>query len=517
LNLPPHLLAGALVFLSAFGLFAATTSSLSGYEDETAAVTEGLVLNGQFYETESAEGDAQGIKGKGGHLYARTGLLQPLLESPFYAAGHLADLHFEPQTERPFRETFMWFYNPFVAALAAVAMFALVFITRRSLGWAAAIAVLFVTASIAWPYSKIGMDTTFMFAILTTLALGAWARVRRTPLVWGLTGFAAGAAAATKGYSALTLVAVAILLWSTFAGLDRHAKLRLGAAVLSPVIAWGIAIAWYNVARFGSPTDFGYAETALTLSMPLNVLGLLFSPGKGLIFYSPLVVLGALGMPRLWRQDRSFAAALLVLLLILTCVSGASSYWGDEVWGPRYIVPAAWTMLVPIAWWADSRPRRNVLAGVATVAIVVQVIGVSAPYSSYIGAVRALTGVDIYGTRFGQKGELIPYGDDPPRWIPELSAIVVQAEGLISSHIVEPLAGTGLKVTYAPFEGRTRTVDMSAPGLHQPLNFWWNGASLPRQVASLILFFLGLASAVGLYAISSGRGIVSIGRRSSAN
>jgi hypothetical protein len=506
LKLAPQLLAGVLVFLAAFGLFATTTSSLTGYEDETAAVTEGLVLNGQFYETEAAEGGAQGIRGKGGHLYARTGLLQPLLEAPFYAAGHIADLHFfEPKVERPFRETFLWFYNPFIAALAAVAMFALIFVTRRSLGWAATIAGLFIAASIAWPYSKIGMDTTFMFAILAAFALGAWARTRHTPLVWTLTGFAIGAAAATKAYAVLTLLALAVLLWPTFATLDRQLKLRLGAALMTPVIAWGVAIAWYNVARFGSPTDFGYSEAALTLSMPFNFLGLLFSPGKGLVFYSPLVVIGALGMPRLWRVDRSLAAALLILLLTLTGVSGASSYWGDEVWGPRYIVPAAWTMLVPIAWWADSRPRRRILAGVATIAMVVQVIAVSAPYSSYIGAVRALTGVEVYGTRFGENGQLIPYGDDPPRWIPELSAIIVQAEELISSQIIEPLGGDGLKVTYRPFEGRNRTVNMSAPGLRQSLNFWWNGASLPRQLASLLMFIVGLASAVGLFAISTRR------------
>lgn len=504
-RVPPQILAGLLVFLTAFGLFAATTSGLSGYEDETAAVTEGLVLNRQFYEVEYSQLRAQGIEGKGGHLYARTGLLQPLLEAPFYAAGHVLDLHFEPPVEAPYRQSFLWFYNPFVAALAAVALFGLVFVTRRSIGWAAAIAGLFIAASIAWPYAKIGMETTFMFAILTAFALGAWARTRHTLTVWGLTGFAAGAAAATKGYSALALVAIAVLLWPTFAGLDRRKKLQLGSAIILPVLAWAIAIAWYNVARFGSPTDFGYSETALTLSMPVNVLGLLLSPGKGLIFYSPLVVLGALGIPALWRQDRSLCAALLVLLLTLTCVSGVSSFWGDEVWGPRYIVPAAWTLLVPIVWWADSRIRRRVLIGFAAAACVIQLIAVSSQYSNYMNAVRELTGVQVYGTRFGVDGQLIPYGDDPPRWIPELSAIVVQAESLISSQIVEPLSGNGLKVTYAPFEGRSRTVDMSSPSLKHRLDFWWNGATTPRELVALLLFILSLGSAGALYTVSRSR------------
>lgn len=511
-KVPPPFLAALLVFLMAFGLFAATTAPLTGYEDETAAVTEGLVLNGQFWEVEGSLLQAQGIEGKGGHLYARTGLLQPLLEAPFYAAGDLLDKKFEPVGSAPYRQTFLWFYNPFVAALAAVALFALVFLTRRSIGWAAAIAVLFVLASIAWPYAKIGMDTTFMFAILAAFALAAWARIKRSPLPWALTGFAAGAAAATKGYAVLSLLSIAVLLWPTFAKLDRRRQLQLAIAIGVPVLVWGVAIGWYNVARFGSPTDFGYSDFALTLSMPLNVLGLIFSPGKGLIFYSPLVVLGALGVPRLWREDRSLTAALLILLVTLTCVSGASAYWGDEVWGPRYIVPAAWTLLVPIAWWAGSQTRRRVLIGVASLGFMVQLVAVGGQYSYYMGVVRELTGVQVYGTRFGIDGNRIPYGDDPPRWIPQLSPLLLQAEGLISSQVIEPLGGDGLKVTYSPFEGRSRTLNLSDPEVRLSLDFWWNGAGTGRQLAALMMLIISLVSGAALYLVAGGRNLLALGR-----
>lgn len=504
-QVPTPILAGLLVFAMAFGLFAATTAPLTGYEDETGAVTEGLVLNGEFYEVEGSPLQAQGIEGKGGHLYARTGLLQPLLEAPFYAAGHFLDKRSEPVNAAPFRQTFLWFYNPFVAALAAVALFALIFLTRRSIAWASAISALFVFASIAWPYAKIGMDTTFMFAILAAFAFAAWARIRATPLPWALAGFAAGAAAATKGYAVLSLLSIAVLLWPTFMSLDRQRRLKLAVAIGLPVLAWGVAIGWYNVARFGSPTDFGYSDFALTLSMPLNVLGLILSPGKGLIFYSPLVVLGALGVPRLWRADRALTISLLILLVTLTCISGASAYWGDEVWGPRYIVPAAWTLLVPIAWWVDSQTRRRVLIGVASLGFLVQVVAVSAQYSYYIAVVQELTGVQVYATRFGVDGERIPYGDDPPRWIPQLSPLLLQTEGLISSQIVEPLGGKGLEVTYDPFEGRSRTLNLSAPNVRLSPAYWWHGAGIGRRLVALLLLIASLASAAGLYLISKGR------------
>jgi hypothetical protein len=504
-NAPGSLVAGLLVFVMSFGLFAATTGALSGYEDETAAVTEGLVLRGQFYEIEGSPIAAQGIEGKGGHLYARTGLLQPLLEAPFYAAGHLADKVFGSAGGAPFALRFLWFYNPFMAALGAVALFALVLMSRRSLAWAVAIAALYTAASIAWPYAKIGMDTTFMATIMIAFALAYWARGRPTAWAWGLTGFAAGAAAATKAYSVLALVALAVLLLPTFLKLDRRQQLRLGAAALGPVLLWGAAIAWYNAARFGSITDFGYSEAAWTLSMPLNFLGLFFSPGKGLFLYSPLVVLGALGVPRMWRADRTLTAALLTLLFILTAVSASSSFWGDEVWGPRYLVPAAWTLLVPIAWWGTTLTRRRVLTGLAAIAVLIQIVGVSVQYSYYIGWAQKLSGVQVYGERFGVDPQKIPYGDDPPRWIPELSPLLLQTEALISSQVIHPLGGDGIEATYSPFEGRSETIDFGAPGARVPVDIWWTDGGLGYHLLGILLLLAALASAAALYAMATGR------------
>ena len=508
-NLSPPVRAGALLFVMAFALFSFTTQPLTGYEPETGAVTEGLVLEGHFWDDESSPLPlAADLPGRGGHRYSRTGILQPLLMAPFFAAGHFADVHLGHFSEYPNGYAFLWFYNPFVAALAAVALFALVYQTRRSLKWATTIAVLFTVASIAWPYSKIGMETTFMFAIILAFALAVWARRSPSLLSWGLTGFATGAAVATKPYAVVSVLPIAILLWPALMAMERREKLRLALAACLPVLLWLAVIAWYNWVRFGSITDFGYHNDPLAKSAPLNVFGLLFSPGKGLILYSPLVIVGALGLPRLWKRDRSLALALLAFFFGLTFLAATSAYWGDEVWGPRYIVPAAWALLVPIAWWARTVLRQKVVVGVAALAIFVQVIGVSAQYAHYTDVVRGLTGVPIYRDRLGVDPEEIPYGNDPTRWIPELSALLVQTEGLISSQVVDRLGGHGLEVTYAPFEGRSRTVNLSDPKYLMPLDFWWvpppHYRLLARALAGLILA-ISLAAAAGLYVVSFGR------------
>jgi hypothetical protein len=502
--IPSPVLAGALGFLMAFGLYGATTTQLTGYEPETAAVTEGLVLEGHFYETERPPFEGQGVPGRDGHLYARAGLLQPVLEAPFFAAGRAAEHLFGPAGTTPLGWLFMWFYNPLMAALAAVALFALVFLTRRSLGWAIGIAALFVACSIAWPYSSIGMETTFMFALLASFACAAWARQSPRALTWALTGLAAGAAVATKPYACLTLPALAILLWPGLRVRPRGDQAKLVLSFALPLLLWVVAIGVYNAARFDGPTNFGYSSASLTVALPLNFMGLLISPGKGLIFYSPLVMLGALGLGRLWREDRTLAASLALLFLSITAFSGASTFWGDEVWGPRYIVPVAWALLVPIAWWADSLVRRRALVIVAAVALVVQVVAVSASYTRYLTVVKELSGVAVYGERGGIPPEEIPYGDDPPRWIAQLSPLLLQAEGLASSQIVERLGGDGIIATYHPLEGRERSLNLSRPDIRISGDFWWHRSidGFGADLAALLFLLASGGSGYCLYRLA---------------
>jgi len=52
--MPSPVLAGLLVFVMAFALYAFSTQRLTGYEPETGAVTEGLVLEGHFWDKEDS-------------------------------------------------------------------------------------------------------------------------------------------------------------------------------------------------------------------------------------------------------------------------------------------------------------------------------------------------------------------------------------------------------------------------------------------------------------------------------
>jgi hypothetical protein len=168
------------------------------------------------------------------------------------------------------------------------------------------------------------------------------------------------------------------------------------------------------------------------------------------------------------------------------------------------VVPAAWTLLLPIAWWADTRLRRQALIAVAVLALAVQVVGASAQYARYIGVVQRLSGVPIYKDREGVPLEKIPYGDDPTRWFPELSPILLQAEGLISSQVLNRFGQDGITATYAPFEGRSRSVNLSDPEVRMELDYWWYAPldTPAARLIALLMFGVGGAAAFGLYRVA---------------
>jgi len=123
--------------------------------------------------------------------------------------------------------------------------------------------------------------------------------------------------------------------------------------------------------------------------------------------------------------------------------------------------------------------------------------------------------VPLYETRAGLDPERIPYGDDPTRWVPELSALLVQSETLISSQVVSRFGGEGLKVTYHPFEGRSRTVNLSDPALDPELDLWWNEPyeATGGRVAGVLMLIVALGGGGALWWVSSGANAFRRGRQ----
>jgi hypothetical protein len=451
------------VFVVAFCLFSLSQGpGLVGYEPETAAVTEGFVRTGEFkYPADVRPVFGEGFPQPSGKVVGRAGLPEQLGAVPFYVTGAVLD-RLAPRTPRYWRNWTQLFYNPAVAALGAALLFLIMLRLGRTARWGLAVAGFYTLGSIAWPYAKIGMDTTTMLAMIGTFAAALAADETGRRRWWALAGFCAGAAVASKPYAlpAVMVILCALLPW-------RSAGARRLLAVAVPFVVWMAAMLWFNYSRVGNALKTGNSDFEATLAAPLNFLGFFFSPGKSIFLYSPLVLIGAIGAPALWRANRRVAVAAILGLLTFTATVALAPFWSDETWGPRYMVPVAWLGLLPIPWFVTSRVRRSVLAAVAVLAVGVQVVGVSVNYGQILQTAPPLVGSPV----LTYPRVPVPLGRDSVRWVPAVSPLLLQTM-MVVSRVGEAVGAAPLTYSYRPYGAQPRSVTFTGDKRARA-DFWW--------------------------------------------
>jgi hypothetical protein len=118
---------------------------------------------------------------------------------------------------------------------------------------------------------------------------------------------------------------------------------------IAALVAWSlpgvVLAAAYNWLYFGSPLQTGFeGSLAQRFSEPWGVgqLGLLFSPAKGLLVFTPVAIVAAAGLIRAFRLgDRWLAATLGFAALAHLALIGRWSEWhGGHSFGPRMLTDA---------------------------------------------------------------------------------------------------------------------------------------------------------------------------------
>jgi hypothetical protein len=237
----------------------------------------------------------------------------------------------------------------------------------------------------------------------------------------------------------LTLVLLCLVLaeddpaWAGRAGLPlalmvaaRHADIALAA-----MLAAGIALRWprrmlafvvwalpaaafvlaYQWASLGSPLRHGFSGSLDRFSAPWGTghLGLLASPAKGLLVFTPLAAVAIAGMVAAFRhRERWLASTLGAAALAHWALMGRWGEWhGGESWGPRLMTDALPLLFLFLPEGFDLAPRLG--AVLAALSIAVQALGAFAyDYQWERGAQRA--------------------GVDPSLWDPLRSPIVFYAQ-----------------------------------------------------------------------------------------
>ena len=269
--------------------------------------------------------------------------------------------------------------NPLLLPAIGLSIYAWARETGVSEHLAGAVALLTVLATPLLPYAATGFAENGV-ALGVAVALWAFETSSRRPLSGtAIAGAATGFAVLMRPDSLLLvapIVGIAAVVRSRRTGV-------IGFVVgIAPALAF---TAVYNVVRFGSPLVDQYQGVSLRRGFNhpwlKGLLGFTLSPGRALIFYAPLVVAAAAGIPFLWRRSRLLCSMCLALLAArVLFFSGWWAWEGGTAWGPRLLVPAMPVLapgllevvrLLPSA----SRVLRAGFAALVTVSLGVQVLG----------------------------------------------------------------------------------------------------------------------------------------------
>lgn len=249
------------------------------------------------------------------------------------------------------------------------------------------------------PYAEALQTLALLLLIERTLTQAA----SRTP--WGMAGLGAVAGVLINA----KLIYAPVLLFCAL--YLAHAELRRAApswraflrdalfALLSFLPFCGVML-WHNWLKTGSPFVSGYQIPGGIFSGDLatGLYGLLLSPGKGLVFYAPPLLLGALGLREALRRRRAESLLLLAVIAVVTLLNARFRHWhGDYCWGPRYLVPVMPLMLLLCLPWlpaALDRDRRRaglrraalgaLVGALLSAGLFVQVLGCAFYWDFYI-------------------------------------------------------------------------------------------------------------------------------------
>jgi len=358
--LPPSALDVALVALVVFVVLVANGRPIgAGDTRPTERVAASLVQSFDFDLDEFPEVEAPFARQSGAHKVSIYPVLSAVLATPVFAAcrtlfaldetgsalaGKLAAALFSSLAAAVFFVALAR-YHPLAEARTAALLLALgtsVFSTSQAL-WQHPAAVLFLAMLLLFVFRAFDDDV--------------WAG--RAGLPWAL------ALAARHADIALLLpLAIGIAVrWPR-----RIASFALWAA---PPLA---LLAVYQLAYFGSPLGHGFSGgLAARFNEPWGrgQLGLLLSPGKGLLVFTPLALVAIVGLVRQARRDEPWTAMTLgcAVLAHLLFIGRWSEWHGGESFGPRMMTDALPLLFVFLPAGFEALPRTAPVLAAASVAI----------------------------------------------------------------------------------------------------------------------------------------------------
>jgi hypothetical protein len=340
------------------------------------------------------------------------------------------------------------FVNSLFISLTAVIIFCICIEVQRSNKVAFVMSLIYCVCSFVWPYNAtfwvqpvqgLLLVSSAYFILLAShgnhsfICSYVLERKMKSFFFAGLAGLSLGLSVFAHPTS---LIFVPAFLIYSFFSVMRHQKMDfiLLLVVLGTVLFFaGLT----NYLRYHSFTEFGYGyfSTLAAHNGWKGLIGLLVSPGAGLIIYFPLAILLPLGAKYMYKANKSLFYLCLYIIVANWIYIGTLSFgfepasWsGGIAWGPRYLLPVLPFMLIILGSIIKNIKKRIFLKSI--------VLGLC-----LAGFYVNLNGVLIwfqYGLMYGWTFERLatfPNYMDTMTWSPFYSPVVLHAKALMSNYV----------------------------------------------------------------------------------
>ena len=359
---PPLAAAGALA-LVLFALIVANGRPVgAGDTRPTERVAASLVGEGDFDIDEYPEVEDPFGRTVGARRVSIYPVLSAVLAAPVFLAAQGAFLLDETGSALAGK----WAASLFTA-LAAAVLFVVVG-RRHPHRDAATAAALFALGTSMWSTSQALWQhpAAVLFVCVALLFLSL---AEQGPAWAGRTGLPLALAVAAR-HADVALVAVLAIAIAVRWPRQIPALVAWGA----PVAALLLAYQWWY---FGAPLAHGFSGSGARFSEPWGHghLGLLVSPAKGLLVFTPVVIVAVAGMVAAFRRgERWMAGALGAAAFAHWVLMGRWSEWhGGESWGPRMMTDALPLLFVFLPDGFNVLPRAAPV--LAALSVAVQLLG----------------------------------------------------------------------------------------------------------------------------------------------
>jgi hypothetical protein len=273
----------------------------------------------------------------------------------------------------------------FAVALAVVGFFRACLALGASERDARRLAVVLGLCTIIWPYG------TTLYSEAWLAAAFVWAAallLDPRPKVASAAVLIAGAIV-TKPTAIVIAAAFIVAVLFDRRGSQHTRATAVLVLSIAIALAGSVHVVW-NVARFGSPLEFGYnlagmiphppARPFIPEAIPRGLFVQLLTPGKSLFLWAPVTLLSLLSLRACWERERGLTAGLIVGT-VSALVFYAAFFFPDGGYshGPRHLVPLVPLLTLPLAVPGIAVSRRA-LGACAAVGFVMAALAASVSF-----------------------------------------------------------------------------------------------------------------------------------------